>query len=114
MFVLLMLGGCTFPAYERELHGWLNQPSDKLIAAWGTPHRVVDTADGGRDLEYAKQIWYGDHWRGGSAARGEVPVPVQPVTGVAPRVHYCSTVFHVEPGGIVSGYRFTGDRCGEI
>lgn len=47
---LIFCGGCT--SLEKVMDSWVGQPSDELVALWGSPHLRMPLNNGGQVLTW--------------------------------------------------------------
>ena len=113
--VFLTLTACiaTTGKYEKKLASWFGQNEQSLIAGWGPPQQVYESG-GFKYLTY--------DWSGSAYIPGTSPTyQTQFIGNTAYTTSYggssavtlnlnCRTTFTLQ-NGVVSAYRFEGNRC---
>lgn len=114
---LILLAACrsSMPTYAETLQPWIGQSEEKLLQAWGAPHRVLyltqqqkvwiflevsSKAIDGRNNPYSDEVYYP------AVAMPDFGFPSQPQY----TVHYCKTLFTIT-NDIVTNFSFNGDDC---
>lgn len=99
----IALAGCATQAgYKRLLQTWIGQTEETLVASWGALNNVYTLPNGSKVLTY-------NHI-------GPTVAVVNPSTPYSPAYGYsiptgCTTSFTVSKGGVITYWRFQGNRC---
>lgn len=110
----LFLAGCANPAverYERSMQGWIGEPEQAVLQAWGAPSNVQYLNQTTKELTFT-QVNYGST-RGGRSNSGEVYTPgvdagYDQIRESQP--YFCQTNFTIRKGRVI-GYSYNGKDC---
>ncbi len=115
--LLILLTSCaTTNYYNHTINTWRGSNSKSLIASWGQPNQIIQSASGGSALIYTTQptsIGYNNYQNVVYAAgrRGRVIAAQVPTNQPQANLVGCTTIFETNTQSIITGTRFFGGDC---